>query len=95
MCLAIPGKIVKIYTENGLRMGHVNYSGTISEACLEYVPEADMESYVIVHAGFAISVLDEEQARQSLETWDEVTDHLKKQGYTVENAPLTDKTKKD
>ena len=94
MCLAIPGKIIKMYVENGLRMGHVDYNGTVSEACLEYVPEAETGSYVIVHAGFAISVLNEDQARETLETWDNVTDHLKKQGYNVEHAPLSDGSKK-
>ncbi len=94
MCLAIPGKIIKIYSEKGLRMGHVDYSGTVNEACLEYVPEAGPGSYVIVHAGFAISLLDKEQARQTLETWDNVTEHLKKQGYTVEHGPLSEKKPK-
>ena len=95
MCLAIPGKIIKIYMENGLRMGHVDYSGAISEVCLEYVPEAEIDSYVIVHAGFAISVLNEEQARLTLEAWDDVTGHLQQQGYAVEHGSLAAEMKAD
>ena len=70
MCLAVPGKLIEIADDHGLRMGRVDYAGTRRAACLEYVPEAAIGDYVIVHAGFAISVLDEEQARRSFETWD-------------------------
>lgn len=69
MCLAIPGKLVEITDENGLRMGKVDFSGTRGTACLEYVPEAELGSYVIVHAGFAISVLDEDEAQKTLALW--------------------------
>ena len=69
MCLAVPGKVREIYEENGLKMGLIDYSGTINRTCLEYVPEASIGQYVIVHAGFAISVLNEEEARKSLELW--------------------------
>lgn len=69
MCLAIPGEILEIYEENELKMGLIDYSGIVNRTCLEYVPEASVGCYVIVHAGFAISVLDEEDAQQSLEAW--------------------------
>ena len=95
MCLAIPGKVVKTFEENGLLIGHIDYSGTISNACLAYVPEVKKGQYVIVHAGFAISVLDEEEAQKSFEAWDEMTDQLKEQGYTIENEPLSKKTKEE
>ena len=66
MCLAIPGQLIEIVEENGLRMGRVDFAGTRGTACLEYVPEAEVGQYVIVHAGFAISVLDEEEAQKTL-----------------------------
>lgn len=95
MCLAIPGKVMKTFEENGLLMGHIDYNGSISNACLAYVPEVQVGEYVIVHAGFAISVLDEDEAQKSFEAWDEMTDKLKEQGYTIENEPLSKKSKND
>jgi len=72
MCLAVPGKLIETFDEHGLRMGRIDYSGTRKVACLEYVPQAGVGDYVIVHAGFAISVLDEEEARTSLEMLREI-----------------------
>ena len=94
MCLAIPGKIIETFDENGLKMGKIDYSGSISKACLAYVPEAEIGQYVIVHAGFAISVLDEEEAQKSLEAWDDITDKLREEGFEIENEPLSEKRKK-
>ena len=74
MCLAIPGEILEVYEENGLRMGRIDFSGTVNRTCLEYVPEAAVGQYVIVHAGFAISVLNEEEARESLEAWEQFSE---------------------
>lgn len=94
MCLAIPGKVVKTFEENGLLMGHIDYNGSISNACLAYVPEVQPGQYVIVHAGFAISLLDEDEAQKSFEAWDDLTDQLKDQGYVIENEPLSAKKRK-
>jgi hydrogenase expression/formation protein HypC len=69
MCLAIPGKILETYDDNGMKMGRVDTSGAVTTVCLEYVDEAEAGKYVLVHAGFAISVLDEEEASCSLSTW--------------------------
>ncbi|PZD71112.1 Hydrogenase-2 operon protein HybG [Acaryochloris thomasi RCC1774] len=69
MCLAIPGKIVST-TESGdplLRTGKVNFGGVCKEVNLAYVPKADLEDYVIVHVGFALSVLDPEEAKITLD----------------------------
>jgi hydrogenase expression/formation protein HypC len=66
MCLGIPGKIIEIYTVGDLRMGKVDYGGVVKEACLAYVPEADVGQYVIVHAGFALNMLDEAEAQETL-----------------------------
>jgi hydrogenase expression/formation protein HypC len=67
MCLAIPGRIVEI-TEEGelMRMGRVDFGGVVRDICLTYVPDAQVDDYVIVHTGFAISRLDEEEARETL-----------------------------
>jgi len=65
MCLAVPGKIVSIVnTDPILRTGKVSFAGIMKEVSLAYVPEANIDDYVIVHAGFAISKIDEEEAKQ-------------------------------
>jgi hydrogenase expression/formation protein HypC len=67
MCLGIPGKVVEIRDDGPLRMARVDFGGVRKEACLAYVPEVVLGDYVIVHVGFAISQLDEEEARKTLE----------------------------
>jgi hydrogenase expression/formation protein HypC len=67
MCLGIPGKVVELYQVNGMKMGKVDFGGVIREACLEYLPEIQIGDYTIVHVGFGISQLDEEEAMQTLE----------------------------
>jgi hydrogenase expression/formation protein HypC len=67
MCLAIPGRIVKLVEQQGLRMGDVDFEGLIRRVCLEYVPQAAAGDYVVVHAGFAISTLDQRAAARTLE----------------------------
>lgn len=66
MCLAIPGKIKEIYQENGMRMAKVDFGGVVRSTCLEAVPEASVGQYVIVHAGFALNILSEEEAQETL-----------------------------
>lgn len=66
MCLGIPGRILDVREEDGLRMGTVDFGGVRREACLACTPEAAVGSYVIVHVGFAISVVDEAEARRTL-----------------------------
>lgn len=72
MCLGVPGKIVEIYETDGLRMGKVDFGGVARETCLEYVPEAQLGQYVVIHVGFAISLLSEEEAQQTLELLQEI-----------------------
>lgn len=71
MCLAVPGRVLEIYHEDDLRMGRIDFSGTVNRVCLDFVPEVQEGQYVIVHAGFAISLLDEDEAQQSLRTLEE------------------------
>ncbi len=66
MCLGVPGKIVEIYETNGLKMGKVDFGGVYREACLAYIPEARVGDYTLIHVGFAISRLSEEEAQESL-----------------------------
>ena len=73
MCLAIPGKIESITGDDILtRFGSVNFNGIIKEVFLGYVPEARVGDYVNVHAGFAISILQEEDARQIKQVQDDL-----------------------
>ncbi len=95
MCLAIPGKVIEIYEEGGLKMGKIDYSGTVNKACLAYVPEVQIGQYVIVHAGFAIQILNEQEAEEVFEAFDDVTDKLAQEGYTIENEPLSRKRKEN
>jgi hydrogenase expression/formation protein HypC len=68
MCLAVPGKVTSIHGNDSLsRMGKIDFSGVFREASLAFVPEAEIGDYVIVHAGFALSRLDEEEAGKVFE----------------------------
>ncbi len=69
MCLAIPGKVISKINKDGLLMGQVDYSGIVNEVCLEYCSKVNIGEYVIVHAGFAISIVDEESARETIQIY--------------------------
>jgi hydrogenase expression/formation protein HypC len=85
MCLGIPGKIISVEDNPlGIRMGRVSFGGIVKEVCLAYTPEAQVGDYVIVHVGFAISRLDEEEAQQTLEMFAELEQIVQEQG-----EPLT------
>jgi hydrogenase expression/formation protein HypC len=66
MCLAVPGKLTEIYEVNGMKMGKIDFGGAIREVCLEYVPEAVVGDYAIIHVGFALNLISEEEAMESL-----------------------------
>ncbi len=76
MCLAVPAKIVSLNAavDDLFRTGNVDFSGVQKEISLAYVPEAKVGDYVIVHAGFALSVLDEEDAQASLQAFQDLAD---------------------
>lgn len=67
MCLAVPGKVTEIFEDNGVKMGRIDFSGNRQQACLSCLPEVSVGDYVIVHAGFALSILDEEEALETLD----------------------------
>lgn len=66
MCLGIPGKVTDIYDRDGVRMGTVDFGGVRKDVCLAYVPDVPVGAYVIVHVGFAITVVDEKEAERTL-----------------------------
>jgi hydrogenase expression/formation protein HypC len=69
MCLAVPGKIVSIFVEPnlGLRRGKVDFGGIRKEVSLDYTPEAQVGDYVLVHVGFALTIVDEQEAQRVFE----------------------------
>ena len=67
MCLAIPGKVVETFERGGMHMARVQYGGVTRDACMEYVPETQVGEYVLVHVGFALSRVDEQEAERTYE----------------------------
>ncbi len=70
MCLAIPGKVVETYREHDVLMGKVQFGGIAKRVCLEHVPDVNIDDYVLVHVGFALSRIDEREAKQVFEFLD-------------------------
>ena len=67
MCLGVPGKIIDIYEKNGLLMGKIDFGGGVTrESCLAYIPEARVGDYTIIHVGFALNVISELEAKETL-----------------------------
>ena len=90
MCLGVPGKITEIYESNGMKMGKVDFGGVIRETCLDFVPEAQIGEYTVIHVGFAISLLSEEEANKTLEMLREIGELGEELGLYEE--PSTDPT---
>jgi len=67
MCLGIPGRVVDTYCDNGLRMAKVDFTGVFKRVCLEHTPDAQPGDYVIVHVGFALSIIDPDEAQRVFE----------------------------
>jgi hydrogenase expression/formation protein HypC len=72
MCLGVPGKVTDVHQRAGVRMATVDFGGVTKEVCLAYVPDVDVGDYTIVHAGFAITQLDEASALETLRMFDEL-----------------------
>ncbi len=87
MCLGVPGKVIEIYETNGLKMGKIDFGGVVREACLAYVPEIEVGEYTVIHVGFAISQLSEEEAQATLEILNELADIQEEIGPDPEIAP--------
>jgi len=74
MCLGVPGKIVEIYESNGLSMGKIDFGGVTREACLAYVPEAVIGDYTVIHVGFALHLISEQEATETLSLLQQIAD---------------------
>ena len=72
MCLGVPGRITEIYEKSGMMMGKVDFGGVTRETCLDFVPEAQIGDYTVIHVGFAISLLSEEEAQKTLDMLREI-----------------------
>ncbi len=89
MCLGIPGKIIETYEQNGLKMGRVDFGGVVRETCLAYVPDAQIGDYTIVHVGFALNLIDEDEAQKTLELFNQIGLLGEELGDAPDDAPST------
>ena len=94
MCLGVPGKVTEIYEVGGLKMGKVDFGGVLREACLAYVPEIEVGEYTVIHVGFAISQISEEEAMESLEVLKEITSLEEELGIGLATEPTPEEPSK-
>lgn len=87
MCLGVPGKIIERYELGGLPMGKIDFGGITREACLAYVPEAEVGDYTIIHVGFALNVISESEAQETLSLLREIADFEAELGLKAEPEP--------
>ena len=95
MCLAIPGKLIEITTDPaGVKMGRANFGGIVKQVCLEYTPEAEAGDYVLVHVGFALSKVDENEAARTYQLLEEMkqlgeldTPEVADNGFSEQHEP--------
>jgi hydrogenase expression/formation protein HypC len=76
MCLAVPGKIIDIFIKNNLKMCNIDFGGSVREACLDLVPEAKVGDYTIIHVGFAMSIISEEEAQKTIDMIKEISEQV-------------------
>ncbi len=74
MCLGIPGKIIELYDQNGFLMGKVDFDSVLRECCFVGLPNAQVGQYAVIHAGFALNILSEEEARITIDALQEISD---------------------
>jgi hydrogenase expression/formation protein HypC len=74
MCLGIPGKITEIYDVGGLKMGKIDFGGVFREVCLSYTPEAKIGDYALIHVGFALNIIGEEEAKETLALLEQISE---------------------
>ena len=95
MCLAIPGKLIEITTDHaGVKMGRANFGGIVKQVCLEYTPEVETGDYVLVHVGFALSKVNEEEATRTYQLLEEMkqlgeldTPEVTDDGFSEQHGP--------
>ena len=95
MCLAVPGKIVEIKESDGLQMARVDFGGIFREACLDYVPEAKVGDYCVIHVGFAISLLSEQEAMETLELLKQISNFEEELGPEPGGCSLIARVRRD
>ena len=88
MCLGVPGKITEVYEKDKMKMCKVDFDGVVREVCLDFIPEAKVGDYCIIHVGFAISLLSEEEAMETLALLKEISDFEEELG--IENPTETE-----
>ncbi len=74
MCLGVPGKITEIYEVNDLKMGKIDFGGVFREVCLSYTPEAKIGDYALIHVGFALNLISEEEAKETLALLEQISE---------------------
>ena len=72
MCLAVPGRVLAVTEQDGTTMAEVDFGGVRKEVCLAYIPDVQVDEYVIVHVGFAIQRLDEQSAQETLANFEKL-----------------------
>jgi len=95
MCLAIPGKLIEITTDPaGVKMGRANFGGIVKQVCLEYTPEVETGDYVLVHVGFALSKVNEDEAARTYQLLEEMkqlgeldTPDVSDNGFSEQHGP--------
>lgn len=88
MCLAIPGKVLEEFERSGMRMAKVQFGGVTREASLDYVPDAKVGDYVLVHVGFAISTVDPEEAERTYRLLEEMDQLAELDAPVIDEAPV-------
>ena len=77
MCLAVPGQVTSLSTDaNGTVTGRVSFGGALKDVSMSFVPDVKVGDYVIVHVGFALSIVDDEEARTILSLFQEISDTM-------------------
>ena len=71
MCLAVPGKIISIEEKNNMRTAKVSFGGAVKEINIQWLPEAKIDDYILAHVGTALSILNEEEAEDTLKTFED------------------------
>jgi hydrogenase expression/formation protein HypC len=84
MCLGVPGKIIEIYEKDGLKMGKIDFGGVVRETCLAYVPDAVIGDYALIHVGFALNIISEQEAQETLDLLREISEFQEELGLNSE-----------
>ncbi|HKZ43533.1 MAG TPA: HypC/HybG/HupF family hydrogenase formation chaperone [Anaerolineales bacterium] len=72
MCLGIPGKVTELYEVNNMKMAKVDFGGVIKEACMDYLPEIKIGDYTLIHVGFGLSIIDEQEAKETMDLLNQI-----------------------